>query len=570
MSIFNIFNSGTRHTDNASLEDQFKQVMHSLNCKCERDDFDDNRRYFFDFQGGHFIAIFYKNCVGVEIIYPRFLSIDTTDVNALRMLINQANAANIVFKFTYSINEEKNDVDVSLSFFVNSFNDSQLQALLEQCFMEQRRFSNAYQNLVENNTSDDPETDNKNKLRQRFLIKQQEFLTQHQDLQFRTDQLQQLTLLQLMTKLEDAQSLHFKSLQIVRDGQLDTVEGHDAIGSFNLSSAIIEDNEFKADHAVAIVHYNKLSEFDDIDTPEQDLIATITFKSDGSDGSTLYYRVNVTLDFYRTQSDKPAINIPDKVSHFSLLVAHDIADPKKKLQEFDYMWKDAQIKLRDNQTDELTDEQRVILYISVPSIAYCTYWGKKYYYEQRYYEALLFLEAAYQSWNKNFFNLNEKEKSAFYDICYHIGFCYCELKLYKQAYYYLDIVGDIGRIDFAMEHVNTLANASDIRIFRTIGNILNDVQEQYNLNDDDVPENITNFVSFLRRRNAYSLIEFGKLDDAEEEFKKLLNDPLSHDYALQELAYIKNLRNINDAKEVLENEADNSNDTQHDAQQNGE
>ena len=60
MSIFNIFNSGTRHTDNASLEDQFKQVMHSLNCKCERDDFDDNRRYFFDFQGGHFIAIFYK------------------------------------------------------------------------------------------------------------------------------------------------------------------------------------------------------------------------------------------------------------------------------------------------------------------------------------------------------------------------------------------------------------------------------------------------------------------------------------------------------------------------------
>ena len=436
--------------------------------------------------------------------------------------------------------------------------------------MEQRRFSNAYQNLVENNTSDDPETDNKNKLRQRFLIKQQEFLTQHQDLQFRTDQLQQLTLLQLMTKLEDAQSLHFKSLQIVRDGQLDTFEGHDAIGSFNLSSAIIEDNEFKADHAVAIVHYNKLSEFDDIETPEQDLIATITFKSDGSDGSTLYYRVNVTLDFYRTQSDKPAINIPDKVSHFSLLVAHDIADPKKKLQEFDYMWKDAQIKLRDNQTDELTDEQRAILYISVPSIAYCTYWGKKYYYEQRYYEALLFLEAAYQSWNKNFFNLSEKEKSAFYDICYHIGFCYCELKLYKQAYYYLDIVGDIGRIDFAMEHVNTLANASDIRIFRTIGNILNDVQEQYNLNDDDVPENITNFVSFLRRRNAYSLIEFGKLDDAEEEFKKLLNDPLSHDYALQELAYIKNLRNINVAKEVLENEADNSDDTQHDAQQNGE
>ena len=110
---------------------------------------------------------------------------------------------------------------------------------------------------------------------------------------------------------------------------------------------------------------------------------------------------------------------------------------------------------------------------------------------------------------------------------------------------YLDIVGDIGRIDFAVEHVNALANAGDVRIFRTISNILHDIGEQYNLEDEEeeVPSHICNLVSFLRRRSAYSLIEFGKLDDAEEEFKKLLDDPLSHDYAIQELAYIQNLRN---------------------------
>jgi tetratricopeptide (TPR) repeat protein len=382
-------------------------------------------------------------------------------------------------------------------------------------------------------------------MREKFLLRQQEFQTQHPDLQFRTDQVQQLTLSQLMLRLEEAQSLNFSKMQIVKNGQLQCIEGNENIANFNLSSVIIENNSFSADQAVAIVHYNKVSTFDNDETVRQDLISTITFKRDDADASSLYYRLQVTIDNDQPITKEPAPRSTNKVNSFSLLVAHDLSDPKKKLQEFDYMLKDAQIKLRDKQLDELTDEQKLILNIDIPNVSYCVYWGMKYYRQQRFYEALHFLEAAYEPWRKSFFTMNEDEKSSFFDVCYHIGFCYCELQLYKQAYYYLDIVGDIGRIDFAVEHVNALANAGDVRIFRTISNILHDIGEQYNLEDEEeeVPSHICNLVSFLRRRSAYSLIEFGKLDDAEEEFKKLLDDPLSHDYAIQELAYIQNLRN---------------------------
>ena len=53
---------------------------------------------------------------------------------------------------------------------------------------------------------------------------------------------------------------------------------------------------------------------------------------------------------------------------------------------------------------------------------------------------------------------------------------------------------------------------------------------------------VQKLLSFLKRRHGYSLIEFGKLDEAEKVFKSLLDDPTSQDYAVSELAYIQKLK----------------------------
>ena len=66
--------------------------------------------------------------------------------------------------------------------------------------------------------------------------------------------------------------------------------------------------------------------------------------------------------------------------------------------------------------------------------------------------------------------------------------------------------------------------------------------QQHITDDGEVPEDLQSFVNFLRRRRAYALIDFDDLDEAEKAFTQMLDEPENSDYALGELAYIKQLR----------------------------
>ena len=65
-----------------------------------------------------------------------------------------------------------------------------------------------------------------------------------------------------------------------------------------------------------------------------------------------------------------------------------------------------------------------------------------------------------------------------------------------------------------------------------------------------MPEHIRQFISFLRRRRGYALIDFGKLDDAEKIFTSMLDDLENAPYASQELGYIKHLRSLRERYEA--------------------
>ena len=50
------------------------------------------------------------------------------------------------------------------------------------------------------------------------------------------------------------------------------------------------------------------------------------------------------------------------------------------------------------------------------------------------------------------------------------------------------------------------------------------------------------YYHFLRRRRGYVLIDMGKLDEAEAEFTKMLDDEINKEFVRGELEYIKQLR----------------------------
>jgi tetratricopeptide (TPR) repeat protein len=146
----------------------------------------------------------------------------------------------------------------------------------------------------------------------------------------------------------------------------------------------------------------------------------------------------------------------------------------------------------------------------------------------------------FNSYRCDFFEMGSEGKHLFMEVAYKLGFCYNELGLYKQAFYYLDLIASDGNIRHTMELVNAMANGKDLRLFNYTEEIMDEVKR--NFDQDDLPENIKDFINFLRRRRGYAYIDFNQLDQAEKVFTQMLGEEDNADYAINELAYIKKLR----------------------------
>ena len=124
-----------------------------------------------------------------------------------------------------------------------------------------------------------------------------------------------------------------------------------------------------------------------------------------------------------------------------------------------------------------------------------------------------------------------------------LGFCYNELRQYDRAYYYLTFVIGLNRALYAEEYVNCMIYLGDYRSLMTIDGILEDLRTSISEDEEgEVEQSLRPFLQFLYRRKAYVLIELRRLDEAEEILRQMIDDPESGDFALDELAYIQQLR----------------------------
>jgi tetratricopeptide (TPR) repeat protein len=171
------------------------------------------------------------------------------------------------------------------------------------------------------------------------------------------------------------------------------------------------------------------------------------------------------------------------------------------------------------------------------------YWGVQAFNSSRYYEAILYLENVFNSYRCDFFEMGAEGKRLFMETAYKLGFCYNELGLYKQAFYYLDLMASDGNIRHTMELVNCMANSKDLRLFGYTEGVMEEVKHNFN-EEDELPDNIRDFINFLRRRRGYAYIDFNQLDKAEKIFTQMLDEEDNADYAINELAYIKRLRQL--------------------------
>ena len=270
-------------------------------------------------------------------------------------------------------------------------------------------------------------------------------------------------------------------------------------------------------------------------------MATIAITAEGEDDHSLYSRVTVTLPPRNASRMSSLSNEDRKPLSVSVLIALDRSDDKQHQQEFDYMWSDAKLKIKNGEQESMTEEQEMLSQVTTADVAYNLYWGQQYFMAGRFYEAILNLENVFHSFRENFFEMTAEHKRVFMETAYKLGFCYNELGLYRQAFYYLDLMASDGNIRHTMELVNAMANSKDLRLFSYTEEVMEEVKRNFG-EDDELPENIKDLINFLRRRRGYAYIDFNQLDKAEKIFTQMLNEEDNADYAINELAYIKRLR----------------------------
>lgn len=540
-----------------SVKADFEQFLKANNCTYTIDKEDNDTTIFnFEFQAGHFVAAIRKQDDCVEVTYPCIATATMLHLPLVRSKCNDRNNSNILFKYSYSIDKEEGEVNVHMSFFNNQVNNENMVHQLKAAFHFQREWQRDFDEAVsisKDYESADLESEIYKHQREMFMLRRLELRHQLDSnaaaIATGTGTLPLWQMLDTVAPLPAARLL-FMTVNTVNGQQ--RIEDEQEIRNFNLRNVLVEGEGKQArltrDYAVLDLHYKQ-------GLDEKPMMTTIAITAEGEDDHSIYSRITVT-HVPRNASRMNSLTNEGRQPHsISMLIALDRSDEKQRQQEFDYMWTDAQLKARNGEKDSLTDDQLLLGQVRVADTAYNMYWGVQMFNSGRYYEAALYLENVFNSYRSDFFEMGSEGKRLFMEAAYKLGFCYNELGLPKQAFYYLDLMASDGNIRHTMELVNSMANSKDLRLFSYTEGIMDEVKRNFDDNEE-LPENIRDFINFIRRRRGYAYIDFNQLDQAEKIFTQMLDEEDNADYAINELAYIKRLRQLRD--EEISTKGDNN------------
>ena len=541
-----------------SVKADFEHFLKANNCAYTVNKEDNGATIFnFEFQAGQFVAAIRKQDDSIEVTYPCIATASMIHLPLVRSKCNDRNNSNILFKYSYSIDNEEGEVNVHMSFFNNRVTDEDMVHQLKAAFHFQREWLRDFDEAVSASRdyeSADLESEIYKYQREMFLLRRLEL--RHQldssaaSIAASTGKLPLWQMLDTIAPLPDTRLL-FMTVNTVNGQQ--RIEDEQTIRDYDLRRVLVEGEgkaaRFTRDYAVLDLHYKQ-------GLDEKPKMTTIAITAEGEDDHSIYSRITVT-HVPRNASRMNSLSNEGRQPHsISMLIALDRSDEKQRQQEFDYMWTDAQLKARNGEKDSLTDDQLLLGQVRVADTAYNMYWGVQMFNSGRYYEAALYLENVFNSYRSDFFEMGSEGKRLFMEAAYKLGFCYNELGLPKQAFYYLDLMASDGNIRHTMELVNSMANSKDLRLFSYTEGIMDEVKRNFDDNEE-LPENIRDFINFIRRRRGYAFIDFNQLDQAEKIFTQMLDEEENADYAINELAYIKRLRQQR-GEDVTTTKGDNS------------
>ena len=542
--IRNLFKPSLRLSDLDLSENKriVSKALKALNCTGEWRKEGDAALVRYTFQSGHFGIRIIGNCPQVELSYLFFAEAEMKDINIVRHVCNHFNLNSTGPRFSYSINEETNIIDMHILTPL-LLDDDRAKYILSSAMVDMFLWQNSFirsltdvKKEAKSSATSDLEWSEKEVARDFFLLREQELRHQKKGAEWRQNDKEAATLKQWMDKVFGLVDVVFSELTVVTDTVI-VINDRESIASYNLSDTLIVDGAFVRQKAMLDLVFFLPAH----PTTRRRMTFSIQ-QADGCD-DVLYYQVVATLLPLPSGIGRPLHSKEVQVQSHSVLLAYDLRSTKQLQDEFVYMWKEAKSKVANGEENQLTEEQRLIANVESVDAARFVYRSRTLYRQKRYYEAISCLENAYRLLNSNIDKKSLEERNLFLEVCYMLGFCYNELQQYDRAYYYLTFVTGVNRTLYAEEYVNCMIYLGDYRSLMTIDGILEDLHNSIVEDEEgEVEQSVHPFLQFLYRRKAYVLVELHRLDEAEEMLRQMIDDPESGDFALDELAYIQQLR----------------------------
>ena len=542
--IRNLFKPSLRLSDLDLSENRriVSKALKALNCTGEWRKEGDAALVRYTFQSGHFGIRIIGNCPQVELSYLFFAEAEMKDINIVRHVCNHFNLNSTGPRFSYSINEETNIIDMHILTPL-LLDDDRAKDILSSAMVDMFLWQNSFirsltdvKKEAKSSATSDLEWSEKEVARDFFLLREQELRHQKKGAEWRQNDKEAATLKQWMDKVFGLVDVVFSELTVVTD-TVTVINDRESIASYNLSDTLIADGAFVRQKAMLDLVFFLPAH----PTTRRRMTFSIQ-QADGCD-DVLYYQVVATLLPLPSGIGRPLHSKEVQVQSHSVLLAYDLRSTKQLQDEFVYMWKEAKSKIANGEENQLTEEQRLIANVGSIDAARFVYRSRTLYRQKRYYEAISCLENAYRLLNSNIDKKSLEERNLFLEVCYMLGFCYNELQQYDRAYYYLTFVTGVNRTLYAEEYVNCMIYLGDYRSLMTIDGILEDLHNSIVEDEEgEVEQSVHPFLQFLYRRKAYVLVELHRFDEAEEMLRQMIDDPESGDFALDELAYIQQLR----------------------------
>ena len=542
--IRNLFKPSLRLSDLDLSENRriVSKALKALNCTGEWRKEGEAAIVRYTFQSGHFGIRIIGNCPQVELSYPFFAEAEMKDINIVRHVCNHFNLNSTGPRFSYTINEETNIIDMHILTPL-LLDDDRAKDILSSAMVDMFLWQNSFirsltdvKKEAKSSATSDLEWSEKEVARDFFLLREQELRHQKKGAEWRQNDKEAATLKQWMDKVFGLVDVVFSELTVVTD-TVTVINDRESIASYNLSNTLIVDGAFVRQKAMLDLVFFLPAH------PTTRRRMTFSIQQADGCGDVLYYQVVATLLPLPSGTGRPLHSKEVQVQSHSVLLAYDLRSTKQLQDEFVYMWKEAKSKVANGEENQLTEEQRLIANVESVDAARFVYRSRTLYRQKRYYEAISCLENAYRLLNSNIDKKSLEERNLFLEVCYMLGFCYNELQQYDRAYYYLTFVTGVNRTLYAEEYVNCMIYLGDYRSLMTIDGILEDLHNSIVEDEEgEVEQSVHPFLQFLYRRKAYVLVELHRFDEAEEMLRQMIDDPESGDFALDELAYIQQLR----------------------------